>query len=400
MEYSGKKVVVGLTGRIGSGVTAFLLKKQGFQVIGVSIINHSMDAFKNSSNPPKCFISKLEEIEKFCKFLGIPFYATDGKSEFEDKVLDPFTANRLTAKANTTCFNCTSLRIQVLYEKMKKLKADFISTGHFCKVHKNLNSDNFSIHANNDVDSDQSFLLAGIPEIYLKHLILPLGELRVNEVDTIAKKFNLPLKASLSDGKFCYREPSEYASILEKRVPKSLIKEGQVHNIDNDIIQGEHKGILHHYITEKNLKFNGINQADQNIQIVNYHFDRYTIEIGSDKHLTFRGCQLVDLHLSTGLDRSKPMNCFIKNKYSHQYVGCMIFFKNNSSAYLEFESPIYPIIEGEKVVLFDKNTRNAKVIGLGRIGQRGEFKLIDRAEEFKTKNEANEEVKRASTFKF
>lgn len=400
MDSSGKKVVVGLTGRIGSGVTAFLLKKQGFQVIGVSILNHSMDAFDVSSNPPKCHISKLDQIEEFCKFLGIPFYATDGKSEYEDKVLDPFTSNRLTAKANTTCFNCTRLRIQILFEKMKKLKAHHISTGHFCKVHKNLNSDNFSVHANNDVNSDQSFLLAGIPEMYLKHLILPLGELRVSEVETIAEKFNLPLESSRYDGRFCYREPSEYADMIKKRVPKSLVKDGQVQNIENELVYGEHKGILNHYISEKNLKFNGINQSDQSLQIVGYDYNKALIKIGGDDFLTFKGCQIIDLKLSSGLDRTKPMNCFIKSKYSHEYVNCILFFKNNASAYLEFETPLYPVLEGEQIVIFDRNTRNAKVVGTGTVSQRGEFKLIDRAEEFKTKNEANESSKSVSVFKF
>ena len=400
MDISGKKVVVGLTGRVGSGVTAFLLKKQGYQVIGVSIINHSMDAFKGSENPPKCHVSDLAKIEQFCHFLGIPFYATDSKREFEDKVIDPFTSNRLTARANTTCFNCTNLRIKVLIEKMHKLKADYISTGHFCKVHKNLNSDNYSIHANNDVESDQSYLLAGIPEEHLKHLLLPLGELRVNEVNTIAKKFNLPLDESRADGKFCYKDPESYSKMLEARVPNSLKKDGQVQNIDTEVIHGEHKGIIHHYITEKNLNFSGINPNDKNVQIVNYDFGRALIELGSDEHLTFKGCQIFELRLSSGLDRSKPMSCFIKNKYSNNYVSCVIYFKNNQSAYIEFEESLYPLIEGEKLVIFDRNTRNAKVIGAGTIGQRGEFKLIDRAEDFKSKNEENELAKSVKTFKF
>ena len=77
-----------------------------------------------------------------------------------------------------------------MYQKMKKLNADYIATGHFCKVHRNLDSDEFFVHSNNDHDSDQSYLLSNIEEQYLKHLILPLGELRSSEILKISQKFN------------------------------------------------------------------------------------------------------------------------------------------------------------------------------------------------------------------
>lgn len=400
MDYSGKKVVVGLTGRIASGVTAFLLKKQGFQVIGVSILNNPQDAFENPDTAPKCHIYNLDKIKNFCDHLGIPFYATDGKREFEDRVLDPFTSNKLTAKANTTCFNCTALRVEILYQKMKKLGAEYISTGHFCKIHKNLNSDIYSIHANNDLESDQSYLLSAVNEKYLKHMILPLGELRESEVKTIAKKFNLPLEASVERELFCYREPEMYSKMLEARIPKSLKKEGQVQNIDTELVHGEHKGVYNHYVTEKNLPFSGVNPNDKSVQIVGYDFSKGIIEIGDETHLSFKGCQIIDLHFSSGLDRTRPMNCFIKNKYSQDYLACTLYFKNNNSAYIEFEKEIYPLIAGEQIVIFDRNTRNAKVIGTGQICDRGEFKLIDRAADFKTKNEVDEAVKEPKLFKF
>ncbi|MAX66277.1 MAG: tRNA 2-thiouridine(34) synthase MnmA, partial [Halobacteriovoraceae bacterium] len=87
-DYEGKTVVVGLTGRLASGVAALLLKKQGMNVIGVSILTNSNDQFKSASDYPFCHIEDVEKVRRFCDQMKIPFYATDAKSQFEAEVLD------------------------------------------------------------------------------------------------------------------------------------------------------------------------------------------------------------------------------------------------------------------------------------------------------------------------
>lgn len=400
VNYSGKRVVVGLTGRIASGVTAFLLKKQGMQVIGVSVVTNSNDNFPGKEFYPKCHIEDLDAIKAFCDSLNIPFYATDGKSEFFDKVLDPLINHKIVASANTTCYSCTELRIKILFEKMKKLKADYISTGHFCKVHKNLNSEEYYIHSNNDQASDQSYLLAGIEEKYLRHLILPLGELRKGEVETIAKKFNLNLSESRDKGHFCYREKESYLNLVSKNLPKSFLRDGQVQNKDTELYHGEHEGIIHHYIGETHLNFTGLNSNDDKIKVVGYDFNTGLLKVGDASHLTFKGCQLVHVKLSSGLDKTRPMQCFLKNKYSQEFIKCQVYFKNNHSTVIEFSKEFEPLIPGEVFVLFDRDSRNAKVIGQGIVAQRGDFKLIDRVEDFKSKNEVNESTLKPERFKF
>jgi len=387
-DNSTKKVIVGLTGRVGSSVAAFLLKKQGYQVIGMSIVTNLNDNFEDSKFYPKCHIENLDKINEFCNSLKIPFYAADAKSRFEDEVIDPLLGNKLIGRANSSCFNCTDMRIKVMYEKMLKLKADYIATGHFCKIHKNLDSDEYFVHSNNDPDSDQSYLLSNIDERYLKHLILPLGELRSSEILKISQKFNLKLASENILDNFCFKKKESYSYYIDKRVAKSLIKEGQIYNLDTENYLGDHNGMINHYITEKNLEIKQSNhKADEDVEIIKYEYDRSVISIGSHKHLTFKGTQLVNLTLNQHMDKSKPIECFIKNKYSQKMVKSQLFFKNNSSALIEFEQDLYPVIEGEVFVLFDRDSRNAKVIGRGIVASRGKFEFISRIDEFKKNNE-------------
>jgi tRNA-specific 2-thiouridylase len=384
VNYAGKRVIVGLTGRVGSAVAAFLLKKQGMDVIGVSIVTNISESFEDSSLYPRCHIEDLAQVQAFCEDLKIPFYATDGKSQFENDVLDPLLATKLSCGSNQSCFNCTNFRLDVLYEKMVKLRADFIATGHFCKVQKNFTANEYFVHSNGDKDSDQSFLLSGVNAKYLKHLLLPLGELRAVEVEKIARNFDLKVTPSKANSNFCFKEEKSFSFYSDKKIPKSLLYEGQVINVDTENFHGDHDGVTHHFITEKDLTFKAINQGDKDLEVVGYDFDNHLLKIGSRDNLTFTSCQLIELKLSKGFDRTKSFQSFIKTKYTNDFVKCTVYFKNNSTALLEFEQEIYPVITGETLVLFDKNTRNSKVIGQGKVGEGREFELIDRAREFRS----------------
>jgi len=389
-DNSTKKVIIGLTGRVASSVAAFLLKKQGFQVIGMSIVTNVNDNFEDKSFFPKCHIEDLDKIKEFCNSLKIPFYATDAKARFEGEVIDPLLANKLIGNSNSSCFNCTEMRIKVMYEKMKKLNADYIATGHFCKVHQNIDSSDYFVHSNNDPESDQSFLLANVHPKYLKHLILPLGELRAIEVDKISAKFNLDLASHEIKEKFCFKEKGSYEFFIKKRVPKSLINEGQILNLDTENYQGDHTGMINHYVTEKDIEMNGtIPVKDADLEVVGFDFEKSILQVGSSKHLSFKGTQLIKLRLNDNVDKSKPIECFVKNKYNNKMIQCFLFFKNNRSAQIELDEEVYPVIEGEVFAIFDKDSRNAKVIGRGIVGKRGSFKLLDRVEDFKKKNEKN-----------
>lgn len=401
VNYSGKKVVVGLTGRVASCVTALLLKKQGMNVIGLTIVTNSNDNFAEKSSYPTCHVEDLDKIKVFCEDLKIPFYATDGKSQFDSEVMDPLISNKLSGMANVSCFNCTKLRLDILYHKMKEIKADYFATGHFCKVQKNLTTNDFYIHSNNDVDSDQAYLLAGIDNKYLKHLLLPIGELKTSEVDKIAEKYQLATLPNLEATGFCFRDKESYMNAAKARIPKSMKRDGQVYNVDTDLIHGDHDGIISHYVTEPGTIFKGVNTNDKDLQIVGYDFVKARILIGGSANLSGKGIQAIDLQLSSGLDMKKPIHCFIKSKYSKEYVKVNLFFKNNNSALLELDAELYPLIEGEYIVIFDKNSRNAKVVGLGKIGNIGEFKLVDRVDEFKsTESIESSSQKAPRLFKF
>lgn len=397
---SGKKVLIGLTGRVDSAVAAFLLQKQGFEVIGLSIVSSDADLVDKKEFLPKCHIHDLEKVKAFCEKINIPFYATNTVSRYNSVVVDKLVSNKILGMANSSCFNCTRDRFNILFEKMETLKADYIASGHYAKVHRNHGTGECFIHPNQDTASDQSFLLAGLGHDVLDKLLLPLGELRKTEVEKIAKKFNLMAEESIKHVGFCFRSKESANKILRTAVPKSLMRGGVVENSQTETSVADHESMIFHYIGEKEPEFKDSNQVFKNLEITNFDFKTSTIYLGSEEDVTFNGTQLSDIHFAKHFDISKPLACFVKFKYSNEFVRVDLYFKNNDSSIVDFHTPVYPLIPGEVLVFYDKNTSNAKIIGWGLVSRRGEFKKINRLEEFETRNDDEEAPRQHNYWKF
>lgn len=384
-DISGKKVLVSLTGRIDSFVAAFLLQKQGMQVYGLTVVTCDSDLVDDLKFLPKCHISELDRINEFCEKLQIPMFATDAKNLYEEFVLDPFISNRLTGRANYTCMDCTKMRMQVIFNKMQELKLDYIATGHYAKVTKNLHNKRFFIQTSNDLASDQSMLLSGLDQEILSHLILPLGELKKLDVHKIAKSFSLDAFPSSKQVGYCFPKALSNQKIINDRVAKSLQKEGEVFNLETGTQPTTHSGSAKYYITQKDFVFNSRAVIEKDLEIVDYDFLKNSIVIGKSVELLFDGVQLSRLDISEGVDRSRPLNCFVKLDELRPALKSILYFKNNDTAYLELSEKVYPVLKSEFIVIYDGNGKSAKVLGSGKVQTRGKFKLIDRVEEFRKK---------------
>lgn len=387
-----RKVIVGLTGRAGSSVAAFLLKKQGFSVIGVAIETNTNSDFNQPDLAPRCHLADTDLIKKFCDSIKIPLHIVDSKSRFKDQVVDTFLGKKISGLANTSCYDCTNLRLEVLLNKMIELKGDFISTGHFAKVQKNISTGILSILSNSNQSCDQSFLLSGVSNEVLEKLLLPLGEIGIEEVNKICKNFNLPTEKPQDTGKFCFDKKESYALKAKNNIPKTLIKAGEAVNIETDTNYGKHEGFFQYKVTQSDLRFDHYTAqaTSAKYEVVGFQQESNKLLIGSKKYLTSKGILLNNITFDKGINKSKLLHCFIKSKSIPEYQKCIASFKNNGNLLLECEIEVYPLILGERIIIYDSSLKNAKILGSGSLSLRGELKVVDRAIEYRSKEESEQ----------
>lgn len=197
---NSKKIVFGFNGSLDSIVGAYLLKRQGFEVIGLAVcfkstVEQEMPARYDSYGeliPASPFmgeyiIDSLDEVRRVANEVGITFYATDASREYQDKVTDFVVGARIGGRTFSPKINTTELMFDILASKAESLGASLIGTGHYGKVVKNNVSKTHNIFVSQDLDNDQSYLLSKCSEKVLSMMHLPLSDMRKEEVIKIAK---------------------------------------------------------------------------------------------------------------------------------------------------------------------------------------------------------------------
>jgi len=245
------KVIVGMSGGIDSSVTAYLLKKQGHEVEGLSFI-----LWGEIAPATRCSLRAIEEASKTARHIGIPHNAIDVRDDFIKKVIEPFVDAYIAGSTPNPCVLCNRfIKFPFLLKEAEKRGAEYISTGHYARVEsaksiehgaRRLNnsghfSDYFFLKKGIDPKKDQSYVLYVLTQDELKRLILPLGYYRKDEIREIALELNLPAVKRSESQDICFIEDRNYFKFIEK-LSSVAEKPGPIVDMTGRII-GTHKGI-------------------------------------------------------------------------------------------------------------------------------------------------------------
>ena len=202
-----KKVVVGLSGGVDSSVAACLLKKQGYDVIGVTM--HMWQPEGDTSEP-----ASIADARKVAESLEIPFYVCDFKEVFEEKVMNYFVEEYLQGHTPNPCTTCNRfVKWEALLARSKELGADYIATGHYARIIQ-LPNGRYSIKTSATSAKDQTYALYNLTQEQLAHTLMPVGEYTKDEIRQIAEEADLPVAQKKDSMEICFIPDNDYASFI------------------------------------------------------------------------------------------------------------------------------------------------------------------------------------------
>ncbi len=366
-------VLVGMTGKISSSVTAYLLKKQGYRVIGVCVL--WFDDPAQIQNYPQWHIPDINEVKKVCDQLDIEFYGVQGKDVFQAYIEEPYLSARLMGKA--FALNCSfhQALFRVLQEKSLKVKADFISTGHFAKITKNQSTQKYNLMTANDLKNDQSHLLARLDQSMLARLDLPLAEVSAVQVKKLGDALGLVDTAKVKKSlRYETREMAAFDEYFRTRVANTFLKEGQIVNwIDQEVL-GEHSGIHLYTLGQTSVVGKDNLQLDAHLQIINIDTNAHAVYVVKDTEFQIDHLLLDQVRLDPELNLARPIELFVKvNGDERKFQGLMMV-KNSFKAMIELKEKLsFFLPPGEQVCLYQKEGSSSKVLGFGVIQKAGCF---------------------------
>lgn len=365
MEKTRKKpVLVGLSGGLDSLVAAYLMRIQKIDLYGVLIANTPEVFQETGEDVFACHQTDLrvESIKKICDHLQIPLTIVRARDEFHALVLESWISSKVELTRPRSCLDCHSLRMKILYQKMKELGCEGIVTGHYAKIIRQSPDSLVSVHTSNDLTFDQSHLLVTLDQEILKHIILPLSDLQKKEVQKIADSFELhPPQRKLHFSQ-CLPDNSVVTDWASKMIPASLLGAGDI--ILNNQVVGKHAG-FHTLDFGQDLK-TSTKPNEVPSKIIGCQWSENKVFLGPASHFVDKGAFLTMCHWGADLSLDKPVKGFIHGSLGES-IEVYVYPKNLRAAMIELLEGEMPLHQGQTLSIFNRKGKNAKLLVSGTI---------------------------------
>ena len=343
------KVVVGMSGGVDSSVAAYLLKQQGYEVIGVTMqIWQKEDNQTVEENGGCCGLSAVEDARRVAQMLDIPYYVMNFREEFDQKVIRYFMREYLNGRTPNPCIACNRyVKWESLLQRSMQIGADYIATGHYARIEQ-LQNGRYAIRNSVTAAKDQTYALYNLTQEQLMRTKMPVGAYEKSQVRAIAEKLGLYVAHKPDSMEICFVPDQDYARFIEENSGKK-IPEGNFVTTDGKIV-GRHRGITHYTVGQRK----GLNlsmgkpvfvleiRPETNEVVLGENRDVFTYELDAD-HINFMSIP----------DIQDEMLLKAKIRYSHSGSMCKVTRTGEDTIHCEFLEPVRAVTPGQAVVLYD-----------------------------------------------
>ncbi len=352
------KVVVAMSGGVDSSVVAGLMKKEGYNVTGITLKLY--DDTKKSINTRQCCAGQdIFDAKRVSEKLDIKHKILFYQKQFKKEVIDSFIDSYASGETPIPCVQCNqTVKFRDLFKYSKELKADALVTGHY--VSRIQTNGKAKLYRAKDENRDQSYFLFSTTQEQLNYLRFPLGEIEKKETRSLASKLKLNVADKPDSQDICFVPGGDYSSVIKKFRPESF-KKGNIVDQDKKIL-GTHDGIINFTIGQRR----GIKVSDKiPLYVVNIDTENNEIVVGPKEALFIKKIHLKNLNiLGSKTDFNKEILIKIRSTGKLLKAKAKLFRNNGEVEILEKEAGISP---GQACVFYHNDNHGFRVLGGGWI---------------------------------
>jgi tRNA-specific 2-thiouridylase len=354
----GSRIVAAMSGGVDSSVTAALLQRQGYEVIGVTLQLYPAAAAKKKG--ACCSGQDIYDARRVAERLGIAHYVLDYEARFKERVIADFAESYARGETPIPCIRCNErVKFADLMETACELGAQALATGHY--VRRIEGAGGAELHRAVDDSRDQSYFLFATTPAQLDYLRFPLGDMEKRAVRALASELGLDVAAKPDSQDICFVPDGNYSSLVEKLKPDAM-RPGEIVDVTGATV-GRHDGVVHFTVGQR--KGLGLSGNREPLFVLSLDAAKARVVVGPRTALAAHNIMLREVNWLS--EQVEPFDCSVKVRSMRPGVSARVTPLENRAALVELHSPEDSIAPGQACVFYAPG--GSRVLGGGWIAR-------------------------------